>query len=91
MTKADWDLYIIYFGTFDYGIGDRVVVYWHWNFGTTRAKRERTFEGVLDLVDEKGVVISGANISYKSIDGIESLYDAYEPDVVLTPGGWRTI
>ena len=54
-----------------------VAVMTHWNFGSTPEKRKRKYIGILDVVDEKGIILGslffsgGFRVSYKSLDCIE--------------------
>lgn len=68
MTKDEWRV-----SSKAFGIGDEVYVWYLWNWGSTRAKRERTREGELDRISEDGITIRGTRISYKRIEGIEYL------------------
>ncbi len=68
MTKDEW---LVHSKRFE--IGDEVYVYYLWNWGSTRAKRERTREGELDRISEDGITIRGTRISYKRIEGIQPL------------------
>lgn len=68
MTKDEWRV----FGK-DFKIGDEVYVRYSWNWGSTRAKRERTHEGDLSRINEDGITIRGSRISYKRIYSIEPL------------------
>lgn len=87
MTKDEWRVY-----SKGFKAGDEVYVWYLWNWGSTKAKRERTHEGELDRIDGRGVQIRGVRISYKRIESISSLADAYEPDdAVLTPEGWVSL
>ena len=68
--------------------GDKVVATYRWNFGSTENKRVREIEARLEFIDDRGIVIGGKRISYKSLECISSLSDHYEPDAALTPEGW---
>jgi len=80
LTKSEWQ----YFreNLSDVQVCDTVVVYYHWNFGTTRSKRARQYGGILDIVDEQGVIMDlvtrHKRFDYKVIDCISSLAGGLE-------------
>ena len=92
MTKDKWKTYREALPSKGIIEGDQVVVYYHWNYGSTAAKRARSYQGKLTQVDDLGIIVDRQRKRYKFLEGLSSLADAYEPDdAVQMPEGWRSL
>lgn len=73
MTKDDWESFRL---NTSIKTGDKVRVLWHWNFGASREARKREFVGVLDFIDEEGIIFFRGegefhrHMRYKTLDNI---------------------
>jgi len=67
MTKKAWEEYR---KTLNVSTGMMVNVDWHWNYGSTVAKQNKTAMGRLEFISEKGIELGEHRIGYRCLEAI---------------------